>query len=89
MSSIYSDVELVKKAESLVGVDKPKKAVWFTDRYEGMDGVVVTVKKFLNASMEYNNDLTVVISDDKIDGIYNFYPLLVVNLFFLLTILLN
>lgn len=68
MSSIYSDVELVKKAESLVGIDKPKKAVWFTDRYEGMDGVVVTVKKFLNASMEYNNDLTVVISDDKIEG---------------------
>lgn len=64
MSSICSDIELVKKAELLAGIKKPKKVVWFTDRYEGMDGVVATVRKFLDASIEYDDNLTVVISSN-------------------------
>lgn len=65
MSSLCGEIDLVKKAESLVGKEKPKKVAWFTDRFNGTDGVVVTVKKFLNASMEYNCDLTIAISDDS------------------------
>jgi glycosyltransferase involved in cell wall biosynthesis len=68
MSSICSDIELIRKAESLIGIEKPKKVAWFTDRYEGTDGVVVTVKKFLGASAEYNSDLTIVISDDTMEN---------------------
>ena len=68
MSSICSDIDLVRKAESLVGIEKPKKVAWFTDRYEGTDGVVVTIKKFLGASIEYNSDLTIVISDDSMES---------------------
>ncbi len=79
MSSICSDIELIKKAESHIGMDKPKKVAWFTDRYDGMDGVVVTVKKFLNASLEYNNDLTVVVSsninENHSKGIKSFNPI--------------
>jgi glycosyltransferase involved in cell wall biosynthesis len=49
--------------ESIIGIEKPKKVAWFTDRYHGMDGVVVTVKKYLEASFEYNCDMTLVIAD--------------------------
>ncbi len=79
ISSVCSDIELIKKAESLIGIKRPKKVAWFTDRYEGTDGVVTTVKKFLNASIEYKSDLTIVIANDPLKiypkGIKVFNPI--------------
>ncbi len=64
MSSMRSDDDLITHAESLLGIKKAKKVAWFTDRYSGIDGVVVTVKKFLNAGIEYGCDLTLAVSED-------------------------
>jgi len=44
MSSVHQDFELMRQAESVLKIEKPKKVAWFTDRYHGIDGVVVTIK---------------------------------------------
>ncbi|MBD3184481.1 glycosyltransferase [Candidatus Poribacteria bacterium] len=68
MSSVHKDLDLIHEAERFMGEAKPKKVAWFTDRYQVMDGVVRTINRFLDASKEYDCDLTVVVSDEKEDG---------------------
>ena len=64
MSATRRNSDLLCEAESMMGMERPKKVAWFTDRYHGTDGVVTTINKFLKASSEYNCNITIAISDD-------------------------